>query len=96
MCKDIEIDSKNNFKANCEAYSTEWDEILWNDWVEKVNWTSISVAVSFRNYIQSKSTNFTLINKTKSFSQEATNFWFYIYKTNFILEMKYNGDNLSF
>jgi hypothetical protein len=28
MCKDIEIDSKNNFKANCEAYSTEWDEIL--------------------------------------------------------------------
>jgi predicted secreted acid phosphatase len=96
MCKDIEIDSKNNFKANCEAYSTEWDEILWNDWVEKVNWTSISVAVSFLNYIQTKSTNFTLINKTKSFSQEATNFWFYIYKTNFILEMKYNGDNLSF
>lgn len=96
ICKNIEIDSNNIFRANCEAYSTEWDEIVWSDWKEKVNGTSISVAVSFLNYIQTQSTNFSLVNKQKTFSQETTNFGFYIYKTNFNLEMKYTWDNLSF
>lgn len=96
MCKDIVIDANNVFRASCEAYSTEWDEIVWYDWKEKVSWTSISVAVSFLNYIQTKSSNFTLINKQKNFSQDATSFGFYIYKTSFNLELKYNGENLSF
>lgn len=96
VCKEIVIDSNNVFKASCDAYSTEWDEIVWYEWKEKVNGTSISVAVSFLNYIQTKSSNFTLLNKQKNFSQEPTNFWFYIYKTSFNLEMKYNWDNLSF
>lgn len=96
VCKEIIIDSNNVFKASCDAYSTEWDEIVWYEWKEKVNGTSISVAVSFLNYIQTKSNNFTLLNKQKNFSQEPTNFWFYIYKTSFNLEMKYNWDNLSF
>lgn len=96
LCNDIIIDSENVFKANCEAYSTEWDEIVWNDANEKINGTSISVAVSFLNYIQTKSSNFTLVNKQKNFSQEQSNYWFYIYKTGFKLEMKYNWDNLSF
>jgi hypothetical protein len=26
VCKDIVIDSKNLFKANCEAYSSYWDD----------------------------------------------------------------------
>jgi hypothetical protein len=26
VCKDIAIDSKNVFKANCEAYSSYWDD----------------------------------------------------------------------
>ncbi len=96
ICKDIVIDSKNTISANCNAYSTEWDEIVWYEGMEKVRGTSISVAVSFLNYIQTKSNKFTLLNKQKSFSQEATNFDFYIYKTSFDLEMKYNWDNLSF
>ena len=97
VCKDIVIDSKNVFKANCEAYSSYWDDdIVWYDWSKKVNGTSISVAMSFLNYIQTKSNKFTLINKQKTFSQESTNIGFYIYKTGFSLEMKYNGDNLSF
>jgi hypothetical protein len=55
------------------------------------------VAMSFLNYIQTKASKFTLINKQKTFSQETTSVGFYIYKTGFTLEMKYNnGDNLSF
>lgn len=97
VCKDIVIDSKNVFKANCEAYSSYWDDdIVWYDWITKVNGTSISVAMSFLNYIQTKSTNFTLINRQKTFSQESTNKGFYIYKTSFSLEMRYNWNNLSF
>lgn len=97
VCKDIIIDSNNVFKATCEAYSSFWDEeIVWYDWTKTVNGTSISVAISFLNYIQTKSNKFTLIDKQKTFWQESTNIWFYIYKTSFHLKMKYNGDNLSF
>lgn len=97
VCNNISIDSNNIFKANCEAYSSYWDEdIVWYDWVTKVNWTSITVAMSFLNYIQAKSNKFTLVNKQKSFSQESTNVGFYTYKTGFSLEMKYNWSNLSF
>lgn len=97
VCKNIEINSENVFKANCEAYSTVWeDEIVWSNWKEKIKGTSISVALSFLNYIQTQSTSFTLTNKQKTFNQESSSVGFYVYKTAFNLEMKYTWDNLSF
>lgn len=100
-CRDITIDSRNILKASCSAYSTNWDEsILWYDWNEKdkmVSWTSISVANSFLNYIRTTNSNFTLINKQKTFSSENVfGKGFYYYKTDFSLEMKYNWNNLIF
>lgn len=101
VCSDISIDIKNTLKASCSAFSSDWDEgILWYDWKDKnakVNWTSIAVANSFLNYIQTTSNNFTLINKQKTFSLETVTWnWFYTSKTNFSLELKYNWNNLSF
>lgn len=95
-CENITITSEKTLKLDCQAYSSEWDSISWYSVEEKVNGKSISVALSFLDYIKNKSTKFTVINKQKDFSQDLATNWFYIYKTSFTLEMKYNWDNLTF
>lgn len=100
-CQNILIDDDFVLNAKCSAYSSYWDEsILWFDWNDKnskVSWTSISVANSFLNYVQTKTSNFTLLSKQKNFSIESVIWnWFYTYKTDFDIKMKYNWSNLSF
>lgn len=100
-CESITIDSEGILRTTCIAFSTDWDEwILWYDPEDKnskVNWTAISVASSFLNYIEKSSTKFTLLDKQKKFSLwSVEDIGFYTASTNFTLELKYNWNNLTF
>ncbi len=100
QCNNFIIDKNNFLKMTCVAYSSDWDkEIIWfegvKDWKDIIEWTSISLANSFINYIDKNSKDFTLVNKQKIFSNEPF-FWngTYTRKTIFDLSLKYNDNNL--
>ncbi len=99
ICSDLVFSAGNNFKIKCEAFSSDWDsKIVWFSWDksrESVQWTSISVANSFLNYIQENSQVFTLLNRQKVFSTFSINEnGPYTKKTIFYIELGYNTDNL--
>lgn len=97
VCGWISIDSqKNTLEISCTAYSAWFERwMLWFDWKSSkiIEWTSISIANSFLNYI-SKIENpiFTIIDRQKIFSSESVvwdNSW-YTNATKFSLKLKYN------
>ncbi len=96
VCKSMAIDENKVVKFDCEAYSTEWDEIpgYSSEINEKYYWKSIAVALSFLDYLKNNSSKFTLINQQKEFSQDMTNTNYYFYKTKFKIELKYKWDDI--
>lgn len=98
-CLDIEITSNNMLKAQCEVYSRSYES--WVKWYDATNntatqWTSISIANSFLNFIEKDST-FTIIDRQKMFSSQSVVWdmtWF-TQKTVFYITLKYNIESLS-
>jgi len=95
-CEEININSNNEFTIKCSAFSWVWDwEILWyswsNKWKNKVEWTSISVASSFINFIEKiNNSNFIILEKPRKFSfVEIVDNNGYTRKTEFKLKLKY-------
>jgi hypothetical protein len=93
------IDSINRtLEITCDAYSQGYEEkwITWFSWDinepenAKLSWTSLSVANSFLNFIEKKSTNFTLVDRQKVFSIENVIFAWYTKKTKFNIKLKIN------
>lgn len=97
-CNNFLIKSNNILSADCEASSTFYERILWFDWTNNymVEWTSISIASSFLNYIERKSSDFILINKQKLFTSKSIVWdnWWFNNKTHFKLELQYLNNNL--
>ncbi len=97
QCDKIKIKS-NIFEAKCSAFSTLWyDNIPWPNWdkVNTIQWTSISLAGSFVNFISKKS-NIRLLEKQKTFSSSPYfGEWNYTYKTDFKIKFEYGSNDLS-
>jgi len=108
-CDSIKINWDNTFEATCNIYSSSWERIdnfnwlwiVWDTWDRKtslIEWTSISVAASFLNFIEKNPEyNFQLIEKQKIFDSEVVWEGPYVKKTKIELKMKYNNlkNNLS-
>ncbi len=110
LCWWVDISSDWILSTTCTAFSVAWENpdiedktqwIVWFDWDsdwERVSWTSISVASSFLNYLETTTSNFTLLDKQKSFNKkEVTDniFWF-TSSTDFTLRMMYRWNNLLY
>jgi hypothetical protein len=79
---------------NCEAYSWGYEkQIRWFQWnfTNTVNWTSLSIANSFINYIKLKSDFFTIVNEQEMFqlTDVVSDRTGYTNKTSFKLELLY-------
>lgn len=108
QCENFVINSSMELTASCTAYSSSWEKVVWNEWwiiwynwnksSNPIEWTSISVAASFLNYIDlNRQYNFKLLEKPTSFSAENV-IWEgpYVKKTSFNIRLKYNAlNNLS-
>lgn len=108
-CKDIEISDDETISMNCNIYSSSWEFsdtnwwwIVWPTWdrnTSLVEWTSISLAASFLNFIdKNPKYNFQLLDKQKVFQTETVAWeWPYVKMTKVELKMKYNNlkTNLS-
>lgn len=103
-CQNMKINNDNIVDVNCSIYSTSWERIdnnwnwiIWVSWDRSsmIEWTSISVAASFLNFIQKNSTyNFQLIQKPKTFISNIVIWeWPYVKKTDVSLKLKYNNFN---
>ncbi len=96
VCGNFKINSiESTLSVSCSSYSKwyEWN-IIWFSWeksLDEVKWTSISIANSFLNYIEKKSENFSLIEKTKIFSNKEVllDSW-YTSQTTFKFKLKIN------
>lgn len=109
VCDSIVV-SKDYIDATCEAYSSSWETtsvrwwwIVWSTWDRNssvIEWTSISVASSFLNYIdKNPEYNFKIVDRQKIFTSDTIVWeWPYVRKTSFSLKLKYNNflNNLSF
>lgn len=108
-CKTIKINWDNTLDMTCEIYSSSWERvdnnwglwIVWDSWDRKtslIEWTSITQAASFINFIEKNSSyNFQIVNKQKIFDSEVVWEWPYVKKTKVELKLKYNNlkNNLS-
>lgn len=108
-CNSMKINSDNIIEATCDVYSSSWERadstswlwIVWDSWDRKtslIEWTSISTAASFLNFIEKNPEyNFQLLDKQKVFNSEVVWEWPYVKKTKLELKMKYNNlkNNLS-
>lgn len=95
-CNDLNI-TWNIFEAKCSAFSTLWyDDIPWLNWEKTVNtiqWTSITLASSFINFL-SKNDKINILDKQRQFESVPYFWeWNFIYKTDFNLKFEYNSDN---
>jgi len=76
ICSDISINSKSEFEAICEAYSSDWDsELVQIDsgivGKKQSGGTSISIASSFLDFLEKHpESKFQLIDKQKVFFSE--------------------------
>lgn len=98
VCDNIDIKSDNTLSINCTAYSSSWDTgIIWGNWnnLKSIQWTSISLASSFLNFIDNNPMyNFKLLEWQSDFTAESVVwYWAYVKKTSFSFKLKYN--NLS-
>lgn len=109
-CKNMKIDVKWVLTTTCTVFSSDWETgyntdkekgIIWFDWNpdwKKVSWTSISVAASFLNFLENRSSKLILLKKPKSFSF-TDNIWentWYTKKTTFDVVMQYKTNNLFY
>ena len=101
-CSDLIINWNNEITIKCSAFSWIWDwRILWyswkNKWLDKVHWTSISVASSFINFIEkAEKSHFLILEKPKKFNfTEIVDNNGYTRKTDFTLKLKYNNISLQ-
>jgi hypothetical protein len=102
QCQWASINSNFVLELKCSAYSGNWDtNILWfswdSIWQNKIEWTSISRAVSFINFLEQKEkSKFIILNKQKEFKFEeiVDNNW-YTRKTDFDLKLKFKNNNIS-
>lgn len=105
VCWWFEISDDLILKTSCEVYTSSWERwtILWSSWdktssSDLLQWTSISLAASFLNYIEKNPKyKFELLNKQEMFDSEKVLWeWIYTNKTKINLELKYNPiNNLS-
>ncbi len=97
QCDGITI-TWNVFEAKCGAFSTLWyDNIPWIDWdkINTIQWTSISLASSFINYL-SKIPDIKLLDRQKTFESKPYFWeWNYTYKTDFKIKFEYGRADLS-
>lgn len=99
QCFDLEINQLNKILSmKCEAYSSWYSsEIIWFSWDKSaiwdfLNWTSISIANSFINFLNKNAWKyFLVIDRNKKFKSENVDWkdW-YTNKTNFELKLKIN------
>jgi len=93
-CSSIEIEN-NIMSAKCDIYSSDWDTniVLPSGSTSANIWgTSVSIASSFLDYIESNSSVIRVIDKPKYFSAEnvsGENGW-YTKRTTFFLQLEYN------
>lgn len=103
QCKNIKINADFTMELSCDVYSSSWEGwIIWYEWDRKsgvIQWSSISIAGSFLNFIEKNSKyNFQLLEKQRNFSAESVVWeWVYVKKTTLQLKLKYNNlkTNLS-
>lgn len=102
--------TKETIDFTCDAYSSSWETssvrwwwIVWPTWDRNssvIEWTSITVALSFLNFIdKNPEYNFKIIDRQKIFTSDTIVWeWPYVRKTNFAFKLKYNNflNNLSF
>ena len=98
-CSNISINSDYTVNINCSAFSWKWDSKILgysgdNKWQDKVEWTSISIASSFINFLEKrKDSNFIVLDKPKKFNYVSIiNDNGYTRKTDFKLKLKYNNN----
>lgn len=95
VCNDIEI-IWTMFSSKCSAFSWYWsDKIPWLNWEKSntIEWTSITLASSFINYL-SQNSKVKLIDKQKVFDVKPYFWeWNFVYKTDFDLKFEYIVDN---
>ena len=99
QCYNIKLANQSELTMTCDAYSAWFEKgIKWFDANRaNVEWTSLSIANSFLNFIEKKSNNFTLLNRQKVFSTQTV-VWeqtWYTLKTSFSLHLKYKTNTLS-
>lgn len=108
VCDKIKI-TKDEADFECDAYSSSWETtaikwwwIVWETWdrnTSLIQWTSISIASSFLNFIEKNPWyNFRVLEKQKIFSSEVVVWeWPYVRKTTFNFKLKYSKpiDDLS-
>lgn len=106
-CSSFSIDSNLSISVSCTAKSPwTWEKsIPWYNWIvswfwsKSVSWTSISLALSFINYLKLNSDKFIVESENTSFSKPSTtrdNFtWEFFNETSFSLKLKYNNLDLS-
>lgn len=104
VCDNIVINSENILSANCEAFAAWWKKeiSIYKSWenksidnLNKVYWSSISLANSFIDYI-SIAKNFSLIERQKSFTSNEIDSDQYRESTSFSIKLKYTNNNLLF
>jgi len=109
-CSNMSINNDNTIEFNCSAYSTSWERsnparwewIIWEHWDRSkwlLEWTSISIAASFLNFIErNPQYNFIIVEKQNTFTSENIVWeWTFVRKTDFNFTLKYNTiwNNLS-
>lgn len=92
-CKNIEIQSGNLVKFECYSYSSDWDMNIKSNLWNKVQWTSITLAASFLNFIENNPIyNFKIIEKQTDFTSESLIWeWNYVKSTKFSFVLQYNN-----
>ena len=106
VCDNITVNKDSELDISCEAFSSSWESsdqgwIIWDSWEKNssIEWTSITMAVSFLNFIEKNPAyNFQVIEKQSDFDSESIVWeWAYVRKTKFSFKLKYNNfkNNLS-
>lgn len=102
-CSFINVTNDTSLEVSCDVNSSSWEVsdsnwkwIIWYTWDRNssiIEWTSISIAASFLNFIQKNPKyNFQLIEKQKDFVSESIVWeWSYVKKTNIKFKLKYNN-----
>lgn len=92
-CKDIKMKNDNTVTFECFAYSSNWDMNIKSASWKKIEWTSITLAASFLDFIQNNpSYNFKLLEKQTDFTAESLIWeWNFVKSTKFSFVLEYNN-----
>lgn len=108
VCNGVKIQNDSTFNVDCEVFSSSWEQAdgingiidsSWNIKSSQLEWSSLSIAASFLNFIEKNPQyNFQIIDKQKTF-WSASIIWEgpYVKSTKLNLKLKYNNlkNNLS-